>query len=363
MPPDPRLVPGVRRIAVLRASALGDFVFALPAFDALSAAYPDAEIVLLGRAWVAALLRDRPMAIDRLVVVPDDSPPRLVPGPPAAVDVAIQLHGGGRTSNPVVAALGARVTAGARTADAAPLDRTIPYVYYQHEVFRALEVVGLVGATSTSFVPTLPVTDGDRRAAAEALPEAEPNRGPLAVLHPGASDPRRRWPASSFARLADRLAEEGVQVVVTGVASERHVVDEVLAGMRHRAIAAVDRLSLPALVGLLAGAAVVVSNDTGPLHLARAVGTPTVGIYWCGNVINAGPPFRARDRIAISWRLDCPTCGTNCITGTCGHRASFVAAVTVDDVASDALDLLSAAVSERRPEALQPAGTAPRPEG
>ena len=63
-------VPGVRRIAVLRANAIGDFIFTLPALEALRAAYPQAEIVLLAKKWHAAFLRGRPGPVDRVVAVP-----------------------------------------------------------------------------------------------------------------------------------------------------------------------------------------------------------------------------------------------------------------------------------------------------
>src|SRR3954453_6431877 len=64
-------IPGVRRIAVLRANALGDFILTLPAFEALAAAYPEAEIVLLGRAWHRQFLAGRPGPIDRVIAIPD----------------------------------------------------------------------------------------------------------------------------------------------------------------------------------------------------------------------------------------------------------------------------------------------------
>jgi len=66
----PDIVPDTRKIAVLRPGALGDFVFTLPALDALHDTYPDAEIVLLGRAWHAEFLRRRPGPVHRVVVIP-----------------------------------------------------------------------------------------------------------------------------------------------------------------------------------------------------------------------------------------------------------------------------------------------------
>jgi len=101
------------------------------------------------------------------------------------------------------------------------------------------------------------------------------------------------------------------------------------------------RLELGGLVGVLAGASVVVSNDSGPLHLAAAAGAPCVGIFWCANLINAGRQLRSRYRPFLSWRLECPVCGTSAITGRCDHTASFVADVPVEDVAAAALELLA----------------------
>jgi ADP-heptose:LPS heptosyltransferase len=346
-------VPDVRRIAVLRANALGDLVFALPALDALRHAYPGSELVLLGRSWHRHLLDGRGGPVDRVIELPD--------GVPAAVpaersleieaealrgaaaerfDIAIQLHGGGRTSNPIVLALGARVTAGCRTHDAPALDRTLPYIYYQSEVMRNLEVVGLVGAPPVSFVPSFPVLDSDRVALERSVPGLEADR-PLVVLHPGASDPRRRWPAASFAAVGDLLAGAGARIAVTGSGAEAALTSRVVTGMRQPALDLGGRLDLPGLVALLERAAVVVSNDTGPLHLAGAVGTATVGIFWCSNLINAGPAFRSLHRPAISWRLTCPACGVDYTRGECPHRLSIVAEVPVDQVASAALALLA----------------------
>ncbi|GAB3905873.1 hypothetical protein GCM10027612_76190 [Microbispora bryophytorum subsp. camponoti] len=88
----------------------------------------------------------------------------------------------------------------------------------------------------------------------------------------------------------------------------------------------------------------LVSNDTGPRHLAAATGTPTVGIYWCGNMINWGPLSRGHQRPLISWTSGCPICGLPAWSEgmrECGHRdVSWVGDVSVDDVLEQAWDLL-----------------------
>jgi ADP-heptose:LPS heptosyltransferase len=287
-----RYVPDVRRIAVLRANALGDFIVALPALESIRAAYPDAELVLIGAPWHKEVLAGRAGPVDRVLVAPACPGIRdPVPAEPAPADrlpefleeaggenfdVALQLHGGGRNSNPLVARLGARVTAGLRTTDAEPLDRNLPYHYYQPEVFRYLEVVELVGAPAVTYRPRLALRAADVQEADRVAPVGHARR---AVIHPGATDPRRRWPADRFAALAQTLAAQGLDVVVTGTSAESALVCEVCERGGPGVRPLVGALTLGGLAALLARATVVVSNDTGPLHLAAAGGAPTIVLF------------------------------------------------------------------------------------
>lgn len=353
------MIPDVARIAVLRANAIGDFIFTLPALDALRAGYPQAEIVLLGQPWHAGFLAGRPSPIDRVAVVPPipgvaeyDVPLSELRDARATerfiaeviaeqFDLALQVHGGGRYSNPFIRQLGARICIGLKTPDAEPLDRWTPYIYYQTEIVRYLEVVALAGCPPVTLEPRLSVVEADLAAAERVLASGTGGRTwPLVVIHPGAGDSRRRWPPEKFAAVADRLVEDGARVCLSGVERERDVVAGVIGAMRRPVENLCGRLSLQALAGLLSRCSLAISNDSGPLHLAAAVGAPTVGIYWCGNVINAAPLTRARHRPALSWRLSCPVCGRNCTQNRCDHAVSFVADVSVSEVFDAALDLL-----------------------
>lgn len=350
VPHDPDIIPGVRRIAVLKAGGLGDLMFALPALEALKAAYPDAELVLLTSASSAELMDGRPGAVDRTLVVP-----RFEGAVDTAAldafceraraerfDLVLQLHGGGANSNPLVRRLGAGVAAGLQAAGAPALDRVVPYVYFQAEVLRCLEVAGLVGARPVVLEPRLALTPRDTEASLAALPASD---APLAVLHPGAGDPRRWWPPQRFAEVGRQLASAGGRVAVIGTAPESALARTVAAGVPG-AVDLCGALSLGALAGLLGRAGVVVSNDSGPLHLASAVGAATVGVYWCGNLVNAGPVTASRHWAFGAWRLACPVCGVDCMAEGCEHDASFVADVPSAEVAAAALELLSAARSQ-----------------
>jgi ADP-heptose:LPS heptosyltransferase len=372
------LVSGVRKIAVLRANALGDYLFSLPALEALRAAYPPAELTLLCAPWHARELSGRPGPVDRFVAVPPVAGLRE-PNPDEPVveagaflnwaraerfDLAIQLHGGGRHSNPFIRELGAGLTAGLRADDAPPLDRWLRYVYYQPEVFRYLEVVGLVGAMPVRLTPHFPVTDVDRDEV--RLVVGDPRR-PRVALHPGVTDPRRQWPLERFAELGDALAAAGCEVVVTGTSAEHDLVERVCLGIRGEAPNLAGALTLGGLAALYAGCAVVVANDTGPLHLAGAVGAGTVGLYWVGNMINGAPPTRTRHRPIASWRIHCPQCGVDCTRDIypyrggdagCAHHDSFLTDIPVAEVLHETRELLASSGALARTGVIGPSSVA-----
>ncbi|TQJ36463.1 ADP-heptose:LPS heptosyltransferase [Arthrobacter sp. SLBN-122] len=343
----------VSRIVVLRGGGLGDLIFAIPAMAALKAAYPGSTITLLGTPIHKALLGALKSPVDEVVVLPFAEGVR--PGEEdtaeldhffadmrgRSFDLAVQLHGGGRYSNPFLLRLGARHTVGTRTADAASLERTIPYLYYQHEPLRALEVAGFAGAFPVDLEARL------APAAGLAIHKAGDGGGdrPLVVIHPGATDPRRRWPAEKFAELAAACAADGSQVVIIGDSSEQDLAEGIAARAESAAVHSVaGALDMAGLVALLAESDVVVANDSGPRHLAQALGVPTVGVFWAGNVINAGALGRSLHRVHASWVTACPTCGIDVTqvgwtAPRCVHDDSVVAGIGVQEVYEDVRSL------------------------
>lgn len=352
VPLSPRF-PCVRKIAVLRANALGDFIFCLPALDALRTAYPHAEIVYLGASWHRDFLMGRPGPWDRVEAVPPYGGVSVPEGAPLDeeameeffqtmraeyFDLAIQMHGGGRNSNPFILRLGAAHTVGTATPDAIRPERDVPYDVYQHEILRCLEVAAAAGAPPVTLDPVLTVTASDRAEAERRVPD---DGRPLVVIHPGVSSVDRRWPAEKFAAVGDGLVEAGARVVVTGTAGEAETVERVVAAMQYEGENLSGEFSLGGLTGLLSRARLLVTNDTGPIHLARALATPTVGVYWCFNLMVAGPFWRTHHREVVSWRLDCPTCGRSQAGDACHHTVSYVADVPVERVLVEALDLFA----------------------
>jgi ADP-heptose:LPS heptosyltransferase len=340
----------IARIAVLRGGGLGDLLLAEPAIRSLADTYPDAEVVLLGTPAHQELLSGRPSPVQEVRVLPvaqgvyepdgatEDALELTRFFRDQAFDLAVQLHGGGRWSNPFLRRLGAVWTAGSRTPDAAGLSRWVPFQHDQHETMRALEVVCLVGARPAAVEPQIALASKDL---AEAGPALAGLPRPVLTVHRGASDPRCRWPASRFVDVIAAVAGRASIVVVgndtesevVGLARERGIEVRSLAGA----------LSLSGLLGVLRLSRIVLADDSGPRHLAQAVGTPTVSIYWLGNMLKASPFGRTLHRTHISWTMRCPVCGVACTRvdlPRCEHDVSFVTDVPADDVLADVTELL-----------------------
>jgi lipopolysaccharide heptosyltransferase II len=151
----------------------------------------------------------------------------------------------------------------------------------RHEVRRQLDLVASVGCRTQDERLSLRVSEQARRKVNGLLGElgVDPER-PWVVIHPGASAPSRRWPPAYFAAAARRLTlEDGWRVVFTGDRDEDELIEEIRSHMEAPAISLAGRLRLEELAGLLARAPLLIANNTGPVHVAAAVGTPVVDLY------------------------------------------------------------------------------------
>jgi len=111
------------------------------------------------------------------------------------------------------------------------------------------------------------------------------------AIHPGtsATAKSRRWPASKFAQLADRLYDEGYQIIFSGAKEEEPIIEKILPQSTKNHISLVSKTTLSQLLELFKRAQLVISLDTGPLHLAASSGTPTLGLYGANIPVKWGP--------------------------------------------------------------------------
>lgn len=336
------------RVAVFRALQLGDLLCAVPALRALRAAWPGARITLIGLPWARDFVR-RVAYVDDFLEFPGfpglpERPPELerLPRFLAAAqarrfDLALQLHGSGVLTNPLVLALGARRSAGFHPAGGWCPDRNwfLPWPDTLPEVRRLLALARFLGAPAVGEALELPLLPEERHAFSELLPLLPP--GPFVCVHPGARLPSRRWPPERFARVADRLAAAGYGIVLTGTGDEAPLLAAVAAAMGAPAVSLAGRTSLGTLALLVARAKLVLCNDTGMSHVASAVDTPSV-VVACGSDPRRWSPLDgARHRVV--WRaVPCRPCAhVECPTG---HECAL--GVEAEEVAAQALRLLQA---------------------
>jgi len=156
-----------------------------------------------------------------------------------------------------------------------------PENFIRHEVRRQLDLVASVGCQSPHAGMSLCVPEDSHRRVQDLLQKLGINQEQAwVVIHPGATAPSRRYPPEGFAAVAQRLAIMGFQVIFTGTEPERKLVESIQAGMGGVASASlVGCLSLAELAALIAATPVLIANNTGPVHIAAAVGTPVVDLY------------------------------------------------------------------------------------
>jgi ADP-heptose:LPS heptosyltransferase len=275
----------VRKLAVFRGLYLGDLVAATGALRALRHGYPEAEITLISLPWVSALAPHLPR-VDRVLPYPGapgldgrgdeaDLEEFVARMRDERLDLAVNMHGRGPTSTRLVVRFGARRTAGFVGAKDAPvLDVEVPWDAEAHESRKLLMLAEKAGGSPTGPEPELRVREEDDRRARALLP---PGR-PLAIVHPGASVSEKRWPGEAFGRVAEALIRQGYAVAVTGSAQEKELTQRV-SGLAPGAVDLGGRTDLSTLIALVARASIVVSNDTGPAHLAYALRTLSATIF------------------------------------------------------------------------------------
>lgn len=303
-----RLPSPPRKVAVLRASRLGDFLCAAPALRALRAAVPQAEISMI----TLPLLRDlavRSPYTDRFVAFPG------YPGiaqqffmPHHALeffqrsqnerfDLAIQLQGSGVYANPFTLMLGAAATAGFVRAEDDPsgLDAALVWPDRGHEIHRLLALMQCIGVEPRGDELAFPLLHEDRRVATELLAGLP---RPLIGLHAGSHDPLRRWPPDRFATVARALLRRyGGTVVLLGGLQDSDAALELAAAIGPGAYNLAGRTSLGVLGAVIGDVAILITNDSGPAHVAFALRRPTLAIYRRGGTERYGPllpgPFAA----------------------------------------------------------------------
>ena len=327
----------VGRILIINTTAIGDTLLSTPAIRQLRRRWPQAHLAALASPAAEQVLRHNPN-LNEIILHPGRVNLRYLGELPwlwrelrQGFDLAVILHANDPDAVPLAYLSGARHRYGWAESKLAflltmPVPTRQPGVHGLAEKIRNLRVLDIDSEDEQmEFV----LTD-DERAAARSFLAAAQVRQPYICLHPFGNRRSRWWGgAAEWTELGRIVARQfGAQLLLVGSAPEKVVAD-----LPAELASAVNCLSLRASAALLASARAVISTDSGPLHLAQALATPTLGLFGASLPEITGP--RQADAMVLRGRVECAPCSVNyCAEQQCMRQ------LTPEKVAAGLAELL-----------------------
>jgi len=345
------------RILCIRLSSLGDVAHALCALATLRAARPDAFIAWVVEERFADLLRGHPQ-IDKLITVPRRRWGRMLKNPlrwfalreermkmarrirALELDATIDFQSSFKSAWLVRASgaaerIGFDQPVGREGSWRVQTDRVAVPTSGAHRCERDLALLGPLGIEPTFAPPVLPVDDDVRLLVDEAL-AGRLTGGPVVVMHPGTSAYAtfKRWPPERYVVVGDALVgQRGADVLIAHGPGEEALADGIAAGMSERCTVIRPVAGLRGLIELLRRADLFIGSDSGPMHIASALGRPVLALFGPKDPEQTGP-WCTRS-IVVTVDVPCRPCTQRrCRDPICMTR------ILADDVAAAALDLL-----------------------
>lgn len=349
------------RLLVVQLTRMGDIAMTLPLLARAKETWPGAEITLLHLAEFGATAR-LARGADRLVAAPIADLAAIEAGGPALADVVARLRDGGpydlavnlthdAVGAAIVGAVETRQIAGQAPGFVAGELRVLgDYAKYlfslvsdrRGNLFNLADIqIGMAGALHGPVGRLLDVSEERREEARRLLAARGARPGATVVaLQLGAAQRHRAWPPDRYAAAARLVAKRrpDVQWAIVGAPEERDLAAEFASSFGGDAIDLVGATDVPGLAALLGEVALLVSNDTGPIHLAAAAGAKTVGLYFCTAWFSETGPYGAGHWI-IQPTPTCAPClsDTMCAARRCRDMAppELVASVVLRALGED----------------------------
>ena len=326
------------RILVIKLDHIGDVLLATPVFSNLRRAYPNAELHALTGAWSRVVLEKHP---DVNNVVEYNSPAFCRTGQPTSLRETFKLYRQLRRQKyGLIVELRSdwrtvwfaflRLTPKRLSRAALQVANKLGFAQFSgtHETTRNLDVLRQAGIPTSVETAIFSVTTEDKKWASDLLATYQIDRQhPLIAIHPGSPIALKRWLPERYSELADWLiAQKRAQILFVGVKDEIPITTEIQARMRGESINIAGKTTLTQLASILHTCNVFIGNDSGPMHLAAAVGTQTIGLYGPGDPTRFGPAGTKCQ--TIQRKSDCPCLGTVCRYG----RSGCMSEIQVTDV-------------------------------
>jgi heptosyltransferase-2 len=312
------------KILIVDLAYIGDLLMSTPAIENLRRAFPEAHIDIMVAPGSFPVIEHSPH-VDRVITSDVKSGGWNALREEAAriskenYDLAVSFHRGHGTLLMLrMSGVRRRIgfTHGGRGFF---LTDGIPFQLYRHRAWNHLRLIEkCLGIDVDYKTPTSLTLDEEAVASIDRTLNEEAPGASLAAINPNAAWPTKRWLPERFAAVADRLASEGFLPVIVGSAKETDIAAMVKSEMKSQALDFTGRTSLHELAALLSRCDVLVTNDSGPMHIGHAVGVPTVSVFGPTDPARCGPWLGKIEPVQAD--LDCIRCyRKRCWHLTCMH--------------------------------------------
>jgi heptosyltransferase-2 len=302
------------KIVIRAPNWVGDSVLALPAVESVRRAFPDAQLWIAAQEWVKDLFILNGLTEGVVSLSPSKDLKTLKTSAQSLkghnFDIGLLLTNSFGSALLFYLARIPKRWGYAADGRSLLLTSRIPVDNGdnpRHHVHYYLDLLSGLGLETRPPVLRLSVPPSEKGAAQERLASLGLDlTRPLVILSPGASyGPAKRWPAARFAQLAAVFQNQrDAEILIIGSAGEAEIAATITSGMDRQPVVLTGQTTLTQLLGLISQAALVISNDTGPMHLANALGVPVVGIFGPTDPAVTGPfeqPSRAVKKYVPCW--------------------------------------------------------------
>ena len=325
-PPKPPQTTGCGKVLIIRPGGIGDAALLVPVINNLKSCYPQAQVDILAERRNAAVFKLTDQ-VDNVFLYDRGELGTVLR---RSYDVVIDSEQWHRLSAVVARLVKSPVKIGFATNERSRLfTHAVNYNHQDYEIDSFCNLLAPLGITfkgESIKRPFLVVPDSEFQNVKESLATLQGRN--YVVIFPGASVPEKRWPIARFRELVGRLNGQGYPVVIIGGPDEHSVGETIVAGMDGINLA--GRTSLPGSAAIIGQALLLVSGDSGMLHVAVGLNRSTVALFGPGPVVKWGP--RGEQHTVINKGVSCSPCARYGSMPSCPHQVKCLQDIGVEDV-------------------------------
>ena len=338
-----------KRILIVRLDRIGDVLLSTPVIKAVREARPDSYISFMVRPYAREIVEGNPY-LNEVIIYDKPGREKGIAGNLMFIqklrrkkfDIAVILHPTART-HVVTALAGIPERMGYDKKYGFLLTKRIPHTKQfglKHEIEYTLDLLRYIGIKAKDKTLFMPVNAAAEERIKKILGQNGIKDGDkIAVINPAASCPSKRWPAERFAKAGDALVERyGAKIIIIAGPGDETFGDKVASLMKKGCVNLSGETSVSDVASVLRRSRLFISNDSGPVHIACAVGTPVVAIF--GRSDRGLSPKRwgptGKSDIILHKDVGCDAC----LAHNCKLGFKCLEAITVDEVVSAAEKIL-----------------------